>query len=60
MSKKRRLDPDDYAETQVLQPAGASSERPRTEAEVEALYQEYVRACEEAGLEPLPPRPPKR
>jgi hypothetical protein len=56
MSKRPHGDDDD-AETSVL---AALNERiaalPRTEAETDALYAEYVKACEEAGLKPNPPR----
>ena len=67
MSRQKQV--DEFADTQVLDSAqGATPAVPnldwyrnrqepaeRTEAEAEALYQEYVRACEEAGLTPNPP-----
>jgi hypothetical protein len=54
--KDRTFDVDDeFAETQVLPPP-AADRSPPTEAEVEALYQAYLRACRDAGLEALPPR----
>ncbi len=64
-----RLNPDDeFAETQTLNgdkgvvPVTHISSRrngqqppKRTEAEADALYREYLKACEEAGLTPNPP-----
>ena len=66
---RQKLD-DDYADTQVLgddqgvapavTSAGAWRDRPEPPElnadAIEALYQEYVKACDEARLKAKPPR----
>lgn len=58
--KNRRRDPDDYAQTQVLGPAAMSDGGPKTEEEIDALYQAYLKACRDAGLEPIEPKHRKK
>jgi hypothetical protein len=61
-----RQSPDnDYADAEVLASEITSlnlrrNQQTLTEAEADALYQEYIKACEEAGLKANPQRPAKK
>ena len=62
---KRQSPDDDYADTQVLDSEITSltlrrNQQTLTEAEADALYQEYIKVCEEAGLKANAPREPKK